>query len=265
MSNSFLYQNAPLVELIAEIHWKIPQVKSIPGAYLDPYFEIIREKFDEWARERELGKVETLIPKDFPSELLPNKPHHRFRRGPDRWPLYQLGPGLMTANIVPPYNGWAAFRNHLAAGFEALVKFYPLGTELPVSRVELRYINAFRKKHGLTSYQQFINDHLSLPCTPGNNFFGSHVTDNTEPTIRFEVNFSCKDLPASFGTIRVSPGQVHEEAAVILELVVYSPFANPIPWFDKAHATISAWFSDLTSETLKTAMGPKLSLGGVDG
>ena len=75
--------------------------------------------------------VEELVPPDFPKELAPRQPHFRYRRADETWPLFQLGPGLFTANFVPPYKGWfQEVKPCLMQGVETLLKTYPLADRL---------------------------------------------------------------------------------------------------------------------------------------
>ena len=102
----YLYDKAPLVEVIAEIHWALKKLDTAPGAKIDPYYDLFKDAFLAYAKTTGLTDVQDLVPTVVPPELLPNQPRLRLRTAPGRWPLAQLGPGIITANIVPPYKGW---------------------------------------------------------------------------------------------------------------------------------------------------------------
>ena len=41
----FVYENAPLVEVVAEIRWQLKFLASAPNAKIDPYYELFRDDF----------------------------------------------------------------------------------------------------------------------------------------------------------------------------------------------------------------------------
>lgn len=261
----FLYKNAPLIEVLAEIHWELIPVSSIPGGQLDPYAPVLREKFGAWARREGFHFQEQLVPSEMPSELMPHKPFQRFRRQANEWPLYQIGPGIFTANIVPPYLGWSAFRDHLRNGLQSLYASYPSSGELlRIKRWELQYIDAFTSSLRMHNYSDFIQAELSvrqpLPC--------SFTTQHCEQLVTtFESTFECKNEVAHNGVIKLGPGKLSDQDAAVLQLSVRSrsPEGNvdvdrTLQWFDKAHLILRSWFKELPSEALKQAMGPEVPL-----
>jgi len=108
----FVYKRAPLIEVIAEIHWNLKPLGSAPEAKIDPYFDLFKEAFSEVIKDT-LPFEERLVPIEIPVEFLSGQPHLRFRSKQGGWPLVQIGPGVMTINIVPPYNGWVEFSKFL--------------------------------------------------------------------------------------------------------------------------------------------------------
>ena len=149
MAKRRLYKNAALVEVIAELHWELKPIQIAPGAKVDPFYDLFREKFFAAAKAKGFAFQETIIPKEVPAELLPNKPRERLRASEGAWPLYQIGPGIFTVNVVPPYSGWLDFRKTLAEGLKLLIESYPSAEQyMKVTHLELRYIDAFTSRHG---------------------------------------------------------------------------------------------------------------------
>jgi uncharacterized protein (TIGR04255 family) len=148
MASDFLYQNAPLIEVITELHWSLQPLIAIPNAAIDPHFAILSSKFTELARETGFVHVERLLPEQIPLEMMPHRAVFRFRRAAETWPLFQVGPGVFTANIVPPYQGWGDFRQSISSGLDLLLASYPLRPSyFRIEKLELRYIDGFTKRH----------------------------------------------------------------------------------------------------------------------
>ena len=72
MSQDYLLQNAPLVEVIAEVHWKLQVLKSAPNAAIDPQFSLFEPEFRKVTAGEGFHHVDRLLPPDFPAELLPD-------------------------------------------------------------------------------------------------------------------------------------------------------------------------------------------------
>jgi uncharacterized protein (TIGR04255 family) len=134
----FLYDNPPLAEVIAEIHWELVPLKSVPGGGVDPSFEPFSGAINGIFADNGYTHIERMIPDQVPLEFLAHKVVSRFRTSANKWPLFQIGPGLLTVNIVPPYQGWSSFAPALKLGFEALHKAYPsASTHLRIKRMEV--------------------------------------------------------------------------------------------------------------------------------
>ena len=106
---------------------------------------------------------ERLIPVGFP--LLPFTVVYRFRKPPEAKGnfLYQIGPGLFSANALPPYRDWDSFRPIVREGVQALLASRPPAESVPFATVVLRYIDLFTEEftEGKQSLR-FLNDVLGL-------------------------------------------------------------------------------------------------------
>jgi uncharacterized protein (TIGR04255 family) len=173
--------NAPLVEVIAELRWDtVPKAISMsPAGQLGPSIvqgdpnQFEQSYFAFAANVSKFGftNVERLLQPTLP--MFAYQPALRFREpGNDHANvLYQLGPGLFSANAVPPYKSWEGFSPVLINGVNAIMEARPLAERaMPMSTVSLRYINAFGPSltQGMPA-SVFINDVLgfsvSLPAS----------------------------------------------------------------------------------------------------
>jgi len=275
---SFCYQNAPLLEVIAEIRWKLQSLQAIPDAAIDPYFEDFEIEFHRQIQAEGYTYREEIIPEDIPREFTGGQPMYRYRKAANSWPLFQVGQGIFTVNMVPEpeYSGWSQFYPIVEKEIKVLFETYPLAQKyLKIDHTELRYINGFTSKHGYTktTYAQFVEQMLNMKSSIDPSIVGAFADtlDNL-----YHVNqtvFDLNDLLGAKGIIKVAPGRRatnhSSEEAVLLELIVRSKgpdlFSNAgsiISWMGEAHRIIRNLFQSLTSESLKHYIGPKNDIKG---
>lgn len=258
----YVYENAPLVEVIAELRWSLIPLSAIPGGSVDPAFAHGSDAFTKLAKDLGYDKVEHLVPDGIPLEMLGGRPTLRFRKQINEWPLYQIGPGLFTCNIVPPYGGWKNFRETLRDGLTALFKAVPLDSTLvkPES-LELRYIDAFTADHGLNGYEKFVRENLGINISVPVDLLESLEINESATTSSMEVRIP---KGASNVVIKIAPGTKDGTAAAIAEFSVIlknsdmpDTAAGMADWMDTAHNTLHNVFDKITSEQLKDRMRPR--------
>jgi uncharacterized protein (TIGR04255 family) len=149
MTTSF--KNAPLVELIAELRWNdaaSPALAPVAGGIRVQFggnnHETLYMRFGAELYQQGFQNAERLIPPGFP--VVNSQPVYRFKSSDKKLPvLYQVGPGLFTANATPPYRHWAEFRPVVRSGVVALLGAREDAEQAaPFSALSLRYIDAFR-------------------------------------------------------------------------------------------------------------------------
>lgn len=262
----FIYENAPLIEVIAEVRWVLIPLRAIPGAQVDPHFGAFTQEF---ARAVKLGGYifdEMIIPPNVPLELFAGQPVRRFRRKPGGWPLFQIGPGLLTANIVPPYKGWAIFREVLSEGLSLLFDAYPLASQyLHINRMELRYIDAFVREHGYDPSGDFLASNLGIEVRMPDGI----VLDSARSSYtNIEIFLQTNRPENSTGILKFVRGFKNDNDALIGELVIRqekilenAEIKFIKTWFDEAHEMLGIWFDVMAKDQLKERMGPKRYIG----
>ncbi|CAO4184898.1 hypothetical protein EEDFHM_04637 [Methylorubrum populi] len=257
----FVYRNAPLIEVIVEVRWKLFALSAIPGGAVDPFFIEALPVFQENLRKIGYGHTERLVAGDFPLEMMPGQPIWRFRREPSLWPLYQLGPGLLTMNAVPPYRGWVHFRDMVSQGIEAVQCAYEaVGGRINVERLALRYLNSFTDKLGYGNHAEFLSNHLGLSVGVREGVESGVGSKWLERAVMAELTAPL-DEPAE-ATITIKAGNAHVEGspACLFELAVARGgpgVADYGAWFDVARSSIHKVFNTMLSEELKERIGPK--------
>lgn len=167
------FENPPLLELVAELKWVPAGVKrsaNDPHGYeIGPAFFAgsasrpdIAMNFAALVGAEGFQRVESLIPPSMPA--MPHQLRYRYRQGNPPGPaLYQIGHGIFTANIVPPYKSWSQFRPIVERGVELLLEAH--GDKPPDSflSVALRYIDIFTEEFTRgRSTQRFLKDILRV-------------------------------------------------------------------------------------------------------
>ncbi len=147
-------ENAPVIEVIAELRWRpsavpaslmdVPGPKMIPqpvAASTHAFFGRLSDRVGGLG----YSTITRLIPEPFP--MLMHQPVLRFDAPDDGRPksLYQVGPGLFSANAVPPYDSWSSsFSKTVSNGIQALLDTRdPAERDAAFEGVTLRYLDAF--------------------------------------------------------------------------------------------------------------------------
>lgn len=268
--SDFLYENAPLVEVVAEFHWELVPIEMMPGMSIDPLFVKASEKFTTVLTENGFGFIERLVPPNIPTELVSDRPVLRFRQAENKWPLFQIGPGVFTANITPPYEGWGEFRQIIEFGVTQFDEIYSLGsTFATLTMLQLRYLDAFTQAHRLKDYRSFMADELNLPLALSDDLVMPLIQNGADYDFMTEVKIPLERLPGASLVFKASPGMRDNQQAALLDLRVIQrrpselPAARPqvMDWMDNAHQVLRMVFQSLTSPALKEAMGPERKIG----
>jgi uncharacterized protein (TIGR04255 family) len=173
------YRIVPLIELIAELRWEMhhPLAMAMGGSTFPPgvqqvqipYFdhsanEQFASLFSSFCQKEGVLTVERLQPPGFP--MMPGQVSHRFRPANKLAELYQVGPGVFTANAIPPYNSWRQFRGFLEQGVSALLSSRPDSDKESSIKISVQYIDAFDMRFwkGKTA-QRFVEDTLGFAIT----------------------------------------------------------------------------------------------------
>jgi len=269
MAKDFLYKTAPLIEVIAEVHWELQPLLAIPNAAIDPHFPVLLREFRELAKAGGFSWIEQLVPDQIPTEMFPHSPRVRYRREPEKWPLFQLGPGILAINIVPPYEGWNAYRQYINQAIDWLFTSYPLPDKyLKISKLELRYLDGFTRALGYSNYLDFVRKELTFNFTVPAHIAALFKAPQ-EALFAVEMQLPVASPSESLAVFKLSPGQVKNEDALIMEMTCRTarPAGSQKPsailqWMDTAHSLLREAFAQITSESLKTRMGPKIELEG---
>ncbi len=260
-----VFDNAPLVEVIAELRWQTVPIATVPGGSVDPFFDPTLNALR--AEVAKLGLVfeELVVPAEIPKELLTGKATNRFRSGQNRWPLLQIGPGIFTANITPPYNGWTTFVPFLRNGLEKLFESYPASSQtMKLEAITLKYVDAFTAAHGRQDAWNFLSEGLGFSITPPAELTDGDLLEGGPRDGILAMAFNASKPAGATLNINISNGTKDNAPATIFQISMTSNLGKQAPdlenvmgWFNDSHEVLSESFRKILREDVKTAMGPE--------
>jgi len=204
--------------------------------------------------------VERLVPQGFP--FIPYQPVCRFRKHSSAThpALYQVGPGVFTANAIPPYKSWEVFSPIVRRGVEALLTTRrDMEHDEAFFSVSLRYINAFNSS--LTQGQdvsEFVQKTLGISIALPDALSRQIARgENPKPYLQLQ-------LPMENGmvmTFAIGEGLVSGESAIVMDTSVASVTSVPsdaesvMSTLNDARSAIHDMFFGLT-DPIKQLMQP---------
>lgn len=247
-------KNKPLVEAILELRWVLP-AQAIPGMEGDPHYRLLLGRFSERV-ERDYPFHEPLPTAQIPDAMAAHVVQHRFRTSEGKWPLVQIGPGVMTVNETDGYT-WDDFKNRCTEAVRNLYDAHPAKQKFEVEDLTLRYIDAIEVDFTKESVFQFLQEKMKTKISlPEALFNGGRVNGN--PTaFNWQASFPHDD-PGGLMTLRLATGQRSSKPALIWETLVQTA-RDQVPaipdgfsgWLNKAHDLTDDWFFKLIEGDLE--------------
>jgi uncharacterized protein (TIGR04255 family) len=190
---------------------------------------------------------------DVPAPIRKNDPGLKFQpvvelRDRTSTRVVKIGSNVVSAHVMAPYCGWAAFRPRLHEVLDVLFKKF---TEVRVTRIGLRYVNALgRKDHhvdeinGLRLKIKIDSERLTVPFSLAYMQASEDITSIIKvasPSLVTGIN-----LPSDF--------------VALIDVDVFTPDSFVISdcdtgknWIDRAHQTEKEEFFRLWTEEALTA------------
>jgi uncharacterized protein (TIGR04255 family) len=188
-----------------------------------------------------------------PDEMAPYIIQHRFRKKENGWPLFQLGPGIVTLNETEGYD-WPDFQKRLSDLLTQFFESYPNPKKIQIEELTLRYIDStdFDYNKNILTY---LKENMGMDIImPKSLFEGTPITDKPL-ALDFRITYP---FPNGGATIRFARGTRHNKDVLISETVVNSQGKgvpqNPkdiIQWIVKSHDLTHVWFIKLYDKLLE--------------
>jgi uncharacterized protein (TIGR04255 family) len=248
------FKHPPLIELVAEVRWG---EMTPPGGRIvlaTSQHEEFFMRFGSKVGTLGYDRFDRLIPPGFAA--LPFQAIYRFRKEEHKErgsTIYQVGTGVFSANITPPYQSWRQFRPVVEKGIELLLQTRNASeSEMPFTPTILRYINAFgskftRGRSAANFVQEILGFTVSLPEA-----VQSEMAPNAEAKPSLQLAFPLKSNQEM--ALVLADGIVGGERAVLMDISVTNeaPIAanrdDVMTSFDTAHEAIHRMFVGVTKK-----------------
>ena len=232
--------NAPLLEVIYELRWILSNPKDLSDfQYLHGDLYNAQKKF--------YPVRQNLVPIELPSQMFVNNPIFRFRTEVNGYPLFQLGPGVLTLNTVDSKYHWEEYFQWCKELTNAFIQVYPKAKEFKF-KPNLIYIDFYKFDFSNDDIIEFINKKLNINF--GQRFFKSDLNPNT---VSGSFGYKTDDgsLNLSFNKGKDQAGNEGLVLKTQLDGDETSLNTNTLyMWLEKAHEFCSNLFKDMTKGEL---------------
>jgi len=233
--------NKPLVEALFEVRWVL---SGSPGGAVDPGYPLLIGQL--YGKLRDQFPCSVRLPlSEVPTYLVPFTPQHQFRVAADRWPLVQLGAGLLTVNDTEGYL-WDDFLKNCSLAIDSLFDVYPQDTApLRIAEVSLRYIDADLLEN-LSSLEFLKKLKINIDVSP--ELFKNSIISQRAVGASLSLVFPLSE-PRGILQFAANQGRKGNADALVWETQVLSR-GNDCPqtaqdisaWLRKAHDVTHEWF-----------------------
>jgi len=145
--------NAPLLEVIFELRWKIQNKEDFANyQYLHGDFYSLLKK--------EYPIRKPLVPVELPPEVYVNSPAHRFLSDKNKYPLVQIGPGILTINVNDEFYYWDEYYKLISSLLSKFFSIYPVSskTKFQPSLVYLDFLLFdFENENVIKYLEEYLN------------------------------------------------------------------------------------------------------------
>jgi len=240
-----ILKNKPLVEAIFDLRWKLQE--PAPGTKIDPHYKILIGRIYDRVKD-EYPFHEQLPTATMPDEIAGYVVQHRFRKDRDKWPLIQIGPGIITLNDTEGYI-WEDFEKRIRRLLDALYESYPNSeSRLKVNGILLRYIDAVDFDYENDNLFKFLEEKLKISIYIDESLFEETGVDNLPLSVDLRFSFP-STKPKGAIHLRFVRGKRENKDALIWETMVQSMGDDApnnkeeiIGWVGNAHSLTDDWF-----------------------
>ena len=241
-------KNKPLVEAIFELRWNLQE--PAPGMKMDQHYKLLIGRIYDKLND-EYSFYEQLPTATMPDEMMGYMVQYRFRKEKDKWPLIQIGPGIITVNDTEGYI-WEDFEKRIIQAVNALFEVYPESkNNLKVNRLLLRYIDAIAFDFEKDNIFTFLREQVKTKINLYQDLFKDTRVKKLPLSLDLRFSFA-STKPKGAIRLRFVQGKTKGSGALILETMVESvsedapKVQNEIAdWIKEAHNLADDWFFKL--------------------
>jgi uncharacterized protein (TIGR04255 family) len=191
--------------------------------------------------------LETLPSSNIPEEIAGYLIQYRYRVSKDKWPLIQVGPGIITLNDTEGYI-WENFKDQVSYLAERFFSTYPNTDELNINDILIRYIDSIDFDYEANDIFQFLKEKMKIDICLSDNLFTDTGVNKRPLSLDFKSTFRYDELPGIMN-LRFARGKRNGKDILLWETVVQSIRDDApknkediIKWLDRAHWLEDDWF-----------------------
>ena len=239
-SNMSKLPKAPLYEVVLELRWKITNksdLTKVQYLYGDIY-NILKNKYPY---------RESIAPPEIPMEILINQPMHRFRVAQDDYPLFQVGPGIITLNTVDDKYFWDTFSTEIEELFHSFLSVYAFQTNEKLIP-SILFIDFFPFDFKDNDVYAFLSNNFNIEFKQN---FIDNINNPKDVNIGFFYEISQGDLSVIFHRGKDSKNSEGIVVQTRINGISLNPDITEIKtWTDESHNVCSELFKKLTEGKL---------------
>lgn len=241
-----ILKNKPLVEVVFELHWELPETTS-SGEKFDPNYRRFLARMEEGVIG-DYMEYRPLPAADVPEKLIPHVVQHQFWTADNTWPVVQVGPGIVAVNDTVGYH-WLDFKERISYLVELFFKAHPDSSKLNLRKTLLKYINARKFDYDQADILAFLRDKLKI------NIDMSQIMpqDSRATAMPHALSLTTVFLsqqPKGAIEVKVRRGKIHDDDVLFWELASFAIGRNVpgmgqqdiVTWSEDAHSLIRGLF-----------------------
>lgn len=247
-SKHVVLSKPPILEAIFEMRWDLAPVPN-SQVRRDPAYPLMYGRlYDRF--KKEYGIVEDLPAVQAHPDASPYVVRHRMRKTADKWPLIQVGPGVITVNEGKDYS-YEKFRDEIVRIFEAFIDFYPVSIyPLTIVKTEMRFINGIEVSED-DQPLEFLSEKLHTKIELDQGLFAPNRILPKPEGITINMGFDIEQ-PKGKAILGIGSGEVMDKPAMLQQMLFHSIGENAPqdlgtldPWLDSMHKIAKNWFETI--------------------
>lgn len=228
--------NAPLLEVIFELTWPVNS-REDQEKFQFLLGDIYSKLKSEYPNRQNLVQPSNI---EIPLDVFINKPIYRFTKS-EPYPLYQIGPGLLSVNTIDSAYFWNEFEKEIIRITKVLSDSYDFD-ENSILNLGLKYIDFFQFDFNNNALE-YLNEYLHLDIK-----HNLKPNDSNPLFFTFAVGYPCK--VGLFNTI-INRGGVNNKDGFVIETNVTKQItSSDLPslsnWLEESHDFLSDKFKTMT-------------------
>jgi uncharacterized protein (TIGR04255 family) len=190
---------------------------------------------------------ESIAPPEIPIEILINQPMHRFRVAPNDYPLFQVGPGIITLNTIDDKYFWETFSTEIEELFCSFLSVYSFQENEKLTP-SILFVDFFPFNFKDNNVYNFVNSNFNIE-------FKQNFIDNDSNPKDVNIGFFY-EIPQGDLSVTFLKGKDNNNSeGIVVQTRINGISLNPDiveikKWINESHYVCSELFKKLTEGKL---------------